>query len=179
MHLLPPGRFPASRAVIYSQHSRGSKYASPYTDNDIHILPSYDVNTTHDLYLYAIISGPNPEIGSHIFINTPSSAFFRPSVGRKIIPYTPLRPAAIRSIYLTSWVPEVHNSDLLATVFGTCLAIASYAGGLWGTDKKRVLKREASPGRTTILVNCGPDTVTVQKCFSKVRIQYLIDRIHH
>lgn len=100
-----------------------------------------------------------------------------------MIPYTPLRRALIQSIYLTSWIPEVHNSDLLATVFGTTLAIASYAGGLWKSDNQRVAKRDkskrdkSSPGRTTILVNSGPDTVTVQKCFGKVRFQYLIDSI--
>jgi hypothetical protein len=175
MHLLPPRRFPSARAIIFSQYFRGSRStnwtSSPYIENDVHLLPRYIVNDVDDLFLWAII-GREQEVQSHVFISPPSSGFARVTGGPRIIPFMTTRPGLIRSIHLGSWTPKVHDPKLVAMAFCTCLAMASYAGGLWGDVRE--LEEETSPGRTALSVMSGTDDLAVRTCIENVSSSHTV-----
>lgn len=172
MHLQLSRRFPSARAIIFNQYFRGSRAvnwtSSPYIENDVHLLPRYHANDVDDLFLWAIV-GREQEVQSHVFISPPSSGFARVTDGPRIIPFTTKRRGMVRSIHLGSWTPKVHDPKVVAAAFCTCLAMASYAGGLWSNERGE--EDDTAPGRTAVSVMSGTDDLAVQTCIENVSIR--------
>jgi hypothetical protein len=164
---------PKVKALVYTEYLRDAPNIEGHHKVDIHLRRLYKTCSKDDLYLWSIINRQGKRL--QVFINTPPRLKSSPNDG--IIPFAPAKPAYVKRIFVCHGNSEnVHSNDgrdsrPVAAAFGTCLALASYSRGYWGTDDHRrgIQRGILSPsGSSTVYVDLESGDVGVKSCMPVV-----------
>jgi hypothetical protein len=167
-----PG-LPQLKAFVYVEYCQDSRSNEAQHKADIHLQHLYNPCSIDDLYLWSIINGQGKRLS--VFINTP--CHFKSPFFDKIVPFAPSDPAYISGIFVRCenlndfHKNECHDSSSVAGAFGTCLALASYSRGYWGSEDHRKGKDGGIllPDRQTCLyVELASGNLGLKRCMPSV-----------
>lgn len=134
--------FSRIRAVVHITLFRYS--GDRPTSQRVNVSPrqNYRVCSTDDLQLWQILNRQKGSI--YLYVYTPvhfgladASSNFSSNFNRSVIPFTPSRPNPISEITICSEDHQQTNVHAISEAFVTCLALASYSRGYWGTKAHR------------------------------------------